>query len=50
MGGPTDWEFGEGLKVLHRQKPSLIRNVTQGLGIARILWGYVGKNASMGGS
>jgi hypothetical protein len=35
MGGPPTWRLGEGLASAHRKENSLLRNVTQGLGIQR---------------
>jgi hypothetical protein len=40
MGGPPAWGVGEGLTIPQREKSSLVRHVTQGLG--RILWNDLG--------
>jgi len=37
-GGPPAWWLGEGLTTPRRKKKSLLRNVTQGLGIGGLLW------------
>jgi len=35
---PPAWELGEGLTTPQRTKPTLLRNVSQGLECGRILW------------
>jgi len=37
MGGPLACELREGLTTPHRIRP-VLRNVTQGLGIGRVIW------------
>jgi hypothetical protein len=37
-GDPTTWGLGDGLTTPVRKRTAMLRNITQGLGLGRILW------------